>query len=359
MTGRIAAQLGVLGVLVVACTSSTPAEPERVVAWQPVEPPALEPVVPPPPVVPVAVEPPDAPIDPIAKALAPADPDAVTIVERKPIGKDTIVLYALDVLRLREAETPGVCDGVQLRTQSCVAKCGRSCSQAQRDACAVMDSYEQAGCRDVEDAYAWEVARVRTGESTLVVARARVWGPVLASTPAPEEAASRLKVYDMDRDGRNEVQVIVPIPIGESDEQQSEGDGEVGAIFDGGDLHLQFAATRRIDLTWQNVFNTIEHAEAAWVAKDTDGDGRPDLKLSHKGSTQDQSCDLECDEDVALRPQRTKATQVCPYEAAGDRWVCPSPQLGRELLEGNDGVRAIEAAGGDPGAETPVAPGHG
>lgn len=349
MAGRIAKQLGVLSVLGLGCTSSTPSQPERVAAWQPViEPSASEPVVTPPPALPVAVEPPDAPVDPIAQALAPADPDAVTIVERKPIGKDTIVLYGIDVLRLREAETPGVCDGIQLRTQSCVAKCGSACSQAQREACAVMDTYEQAGCRDSEDAYAWEVARVRTGGTPVVVARARVWGPVIAIAGTDADSASRLKIYDMDRDGRNEVQVIVPVPIEETEEDPNHGDGEVGAIFDGGDLHLQFAATRRLHQTRQDVFQTIQLAETAWVAKDTDGDGRPDLKLSHKGSMQDQSCDLDCDEDVALRPQRTKGTQVCPYDAAGDRWLCPPPQLGRELLEGNDGVHAIEATPGGP-----------
>jgi hypothetical protein len=308
---RARSSLPVLALL--ACTSAEPRAPDPTPAPTPPPPSLVEPVAPPPPppsppqadpdiedLDPTGALVPAPTADPIAAALAPANPFAVVIVDRKPIGKDMIVLFAIDLLG------------------------------------------------DSEDSFAWELARVHEGATGLEIrARTRVWGPAPGSLPAAD-VAHKLKVYDVDDDKRSEVTVIVPIAVVPVEDEPVEGDGEIGAIFDASDLHVQLAVTRRLDTQREDVFGSESHAATAWVAKDLDGDGHADLTLTTKVMDKDNvGCDVDCDdvdEEEATRPRRSSAKQVCPYDVAGDRWVCPSPQLGLELLVGNDGVQPIVGA---------------
>lgn len=342
-------------VLLLACTSAEPPPPDPMPA--PTPPPTArveaKPVAPPP--VPQAdpdiedLDPTGALVpapttDPIAAALAPVNPHGVVIVDRKAIGKDTIVLFAIDVIATRESDSDFPCDSVEQRMQSCLTACGRDrCDTAQRAACNPTDPYEELTCRRSEDSFAWELARVHESATGVEIrARTRVWGPAPGSLPAAD-VAHKFQIYDVDRDKRSEVTVIVPIAVTAREDDPEEGDGEVGAIFDASDLHLQLAVTRRLDTRRADVFDSESHAETTWVAKDLDSDGFADLTLTAKRTDKDNNgCDVECDdEEAAERPRRTRAKQVCPYEIAGDRWVCPSPQLGLELLAGNDGVQPI------------------
>jgi len=170
----------------------------------------------------------------------------------------------------------------------------------------------------------------------------RVAALVIASACGPVVSSDG----DVDRDKRSEVTVVVPIQVTEDEDDPVEGTGDVGAIFDASDLHLQLAITRRLDTRRADVFDSESHAETTWVAKDLDGDGFADLTLTAKRTDKDNNgCDVECDAEAAAeRPRRTRAKQICAYETAGDRWVCPSPQLGLELLAGNDGVLVIVGA---------------
>jgi len=299
--------ISLLALVLVACTGTEPGQPRSGLTFRPLvpPPPAAAPTAPAPtapaPTAPAPTPLPEAPqappafdvdvaqftFDPISTALAPEDPDTVEIVERARVGKDTLVLFKL-------------------------------------------------AARDQDDTFAWELARVheRGADPAVVSARVRVWGPSLPATFGTEEKV-KLKVYDVDRDRRSEVTVIVPVSREEPD-LEDPVTGEIGAIFDASDLHPQLVVTRRFELHQGDVFGAEEHAETVWVAKDLDGDGHPDLELSSKTMAKDNvACDIDCDdvdEAEALRPRRTRVQQVCPYQVDTDRWLCPAPQLGLELL---------------------------
>lgn len=293
-----------------ACTRTEPVQPGHGLAFRPLVPPPASTAPAAPPAV--AIAPPAAPIappvvpapqpapspafdvdaaqfthDPISTALAPADPDTIEIVEQARVGKDTLVLFMLAL-----------------------------------------------GGDD--DRFAWELARVQEhgDDAAVVQARVRVWGP---SLPAPfgSEPKVKLKVHDIDGDRRSEATVIVPV-WRPGTALEDPGTGEIAAIFDASDLHPQLLVTRKYELYREDVFGAEEHADTTWVTKDLDHDGHADLELTSKTMAKDNvACDVDCgtlDEDVALRPRRTRTKQVCPYDAGSDRWVCPSPQLGLELL---------------------------
>jgi hypothetical protein len=278
--------------------------------------------------------------DPDAVALSPRDPGAIAIVERRPIGGDTLVLFRHDVVRTRSIDDPDVCEIVAARPF-----CGPF-GTALAPKC-VHPSPSDLYCLGEETgAFAWELARIRPGTPRLVVARTRIVGPI---DGVLEGAAPGLKVYDMDGDRRSEVQVKIGIPVPDwmivANDQELEGDFEVGAIFDARDLHLQFAVVHRTQTAFGDVSGSSEDSTVSWVAKDLDGDRHADLTLREVSKTWSESpCDLECDEEVAGRPLVTRLEQVCPYDVAGDRWVCPAEQLGRRWLAMNDGVDVIHAA---------------
>jgi hypothetical protein len=303
---------------IVACTASEPRESGVAPAEPPAAPTEVAPVVAAPPAkvehVPAPPPIPDPaalplPVDPspeerIAEALE-TDDAAVVVVATKPIAKDLLVLYAI-----------------------------------------------YGG--DEESTYAWAVARVHVEPTRIdVVARTLLWGPA-SDDLDPETATVVFKAYDMDRDKRSELTVVVPVAFPQDPDENSESEAEIAAILDVSDLHVQFAATRRMNKQWGDVFGALETAETVWVAKDADGDGRADLKLTHRASAQDTSaCDVECDDAEPPAATRERTSQLCPYDIASDRWTCPAPQVGKEALAGNDGVRPIESAPTPAAAELP------
>jgi hypothetical protein len=308
----------------------------------PPPPPPVVPPEPPPPPKPAAPEA-IAPVgpDPIAVALERHHPDAVEIVARKPIGKDLILLYTLDVIALGQSEGEDVCAAIEKRRQACVARCDGMCDQNESARCEAVDAYERLECELHEDAVAWEIARVHVERDVVKVrARRRLWGPDVDESGTEP----KLRVYDVDGDRRSEITVVFPVSRFDEYAESGTDDGEIGVILDATDLHVQFAVTRSFATKFAGFGETEREAQTVWVAKDTDGDGHPHLTLTGKEMTKDNNvCDVDCpdDEEEALRPQRTRATQVCPYETAGDHWVCPAPQLGQELLDGSDGMQSI------------------
>lgn len=277
------------------------------------------------------------PTDAEALALAPAEPDTIEIVERRSIGADTLVLLRHDVALAHELADPAFCRGID-GPAVCEPGCDAACSVRRR--CLLPDDPHRY-CMGPTGSFAWELARLQPGASPRVVARTRIVGPVSAESA---DAKYELKVYDMDGDRRSEVQVKLTLHLVATVEEPYEGEIEIAAVLDGADLHPQFAVTHRVATVREDVFGSSDDAKVSWVAKDLDGDRHADLTLHGVSTAWDANpCDLDCDDDSAARPRRTRSKQVCPYEVATDRWVCPAAQLGADWLVANDGVRVIEA----------------
>ncbi len=257
-------------------------------------------------------------------ALAGGDAEVVEIVERHPIGRDELVLYRWYGARAWRAQerAAGRLDQALAALEAKIEACERA--EGIESVClegAIADPYLAWSTAGTE-VFAWEVARVRDGKT--VVARLRLFDLSLPVTDPPH----KFKVYDIDGDQRSELTVIVPVDIPDHYEGMEEQTGEVGYILEAADLHLQFAATRRHDTSWQDVSGSETHIETVWLARDVNADRHPDLHLRETTRTRDNPGE---DEPAAPRTRPVTRKTLCLYEPLPDLWRCPEA-LGQTLL---------------------------
>jgi hypothetical protein len=267
---------------------------------------------------------------PLATAICPERPASVRIMATHARGHETIVLYLVErASAWLDAHEPPDEDTKSPSAQETLHKLVRRCDE--RIECVeaeLKDDHVAYAAFDVE-VWDWEIAAV-TNAPPSVRARHRIWGPTLA----PEsEASLELEVDDMDGDARPEAMAVVPVtdPYEQHFFERDIG-GDIGIVVDLSDLHRQFATTRAYRADWADVTGTRQTAQTVWLAKDVDGDRHPDLKLRQKT---DETCDpcFHDDPDEKIEPEGKKsASALCPWDAATDTWICPSPQLGAQLL---------------------------
>lgn len=257
-------------------------------------------------------------------------PEAVEIEVTHPVGRERLVLYRYMGARAWRGRQPPETLAEELaRLEEAVEPCRE---EAQYDDPGDVDcALKIAGERHLawmllgREVFAWELARTRPGPGgPQEVARRRLIDGV---TSAPDDDPTKLKVYDVDGDGRSEATVIVSVrPPAEHALEQTRG--QVGFVVDASDLHVQFEATRRYENTFSDVSTSSTEAETVWLARDVDGDGHADLQV--RETVRNSYGD---DEDGPSRPQRENTSKkiVCPYDQAADVWRCPEA-LGRQLL---------------------------
>ncbi|MCA9692561.1 MAG: hypothetical protein KC636_23380, partial [Myxococcales bacterium] len=184
--------------------------------------------------------------------------------------------------------------------------------------------------------HALELARVAREEAgPRIVAKVRLYDVAHdAHAPDPELGMERkLKVYDMDLDGRAEVLLIVPLALPcESELDQEEG--ALGLVFDLEALHLQFATTRAYHFLFQDVSSSETLAQSRFRAVKGVG-GHPDLEVRETVLKRYEGGEDE-DSDGGSSRERSARETTCVYDVPGDRWACPEP-LGAQLIEVVDG----------------------
>lgn len=300
-----------------------PAAPPAPVVAQAADMPPAQPSPPPSPALAPDRGEPLGDLEALQRTLGAGAAEVVEIVERHAIGREQLVLYRWYGARAWRAQqgSAGRLEVALAELDDRVEACERAAGS--ESVCLVdtiSDPHLAWSAAGVE-VFAWEVARVR-GTST-VIARVRLFELSQAVADAPH----KFKVYDIDRDRRSELTVIVPVVVPQHEEGMDQESGELGFILEAADLHVQFFATRQHTTLAQDVGGSETSSETVWLARDTDADGHPDLQVRETTRTRDLGEGEE--EPVRVRP--TIRQTVCLYEAAADLWRCPEA-LGQQLV---------------------------
>lgn len=305
---------------------------------EPAPPPAPAPTarLDPPPATPITTDPPEPPdpatdpgdptsLEPLRHLLGDGDPEVVEIVDRRPSGRDELVLYrwygerAWRARQRRLHRLDAALADLETQIETCEAAAGIASVCLEE---AISDKHLMWSAAGTE-VFAWEVARVQAG--ALVVARARLFD---VSTPVAD-LPYKFKVYDVDLDQRSELTVIVPVAVPDHYEGLEEETGEVGFIFEAADLHVQFSATRSHVTRSQDMGGSETSAQTVWLARDLNADRHPDLQV--RETILDHDVDDDSD-DLPPRADRQQSHKtICLYEPLPDLWRCPEA-LGQQLL---------------------------
>lgn len=281
--------------------SSTPVRPEPT-ASAPL-PPAPAPPAPAPAETPPAAIPGD---DPIARAVDPSG--RTTVVARETRGARTFVLLLRDEVATGLATVPD--DAlVEAFAQLAVGRC-------EDVACMAQYAPHLGLLAEVvaERGASWHVAIV---EGERVVARRSVVA-LTVHEPGPR-TISRLRVDDVDADGRPETLVEVTVrPIRDDTilTTHLDEEGEVAFVLDGGSLAVQARWTSSHSLTGGGEWEGDDYG-------DTWSEGCTRTERFEAGALVVHESCFPRDREREVR---------CPYDAAGDRYDCP-PRFARELFE--------------------------
>ncbi len=290
----------------------------------------------PPPAPPITTDPPEPPLpatdpadptslEPLRRLLGDGDPEVVEIVDRRPSGRDELVLYrwygerAWRARQRRIGRLDAALADLETQIEACEAAAGIAsvCLEG-----SISDPHLMWSAAGAE-VFAWEVARVQAGAQ--VVARARLFDVSMPVADRPY----KFKVYDVDLDQRSELTVIVPVAIPDHYEGLEEETGEVGFIFEAADLHVQFSATRSHVTRSQDMGGSETSAETVWLARDLNADRHPDLQV--RETILDHDIDDDSD-DLPPRADRQQSHKtICLYEPLPDLWRCPEA-LGQQLM---------------------------
>ncbi|MEZ4449574.1 MAG: hypothetical protein R3B09_08845 [Nannocystaceae bacterium] len=132
----------------------------------------------------------------------------------------------------------------------------------------------------------------------------------------------KLQLFDLDRDGGDEITVVAPIRAPDED-AFTQVHGAFAAIVDARTFTRQFATARLHVNEYSHAEDqTTETYEVKWFATDEDGDGHPDLRV-RETHRRDESEGPTKSED---------RTEICPYSPEEDRWRCPGPPFAQGLL---------------------------
>lgn len=301
-------------------------------------PPAPTPPVPTPPTTPpapaepleiIALEPGD---DPIVTALGKGDPSSVESLAVHEHGRRRIVLYRVDPVAQWQAsrdDAETLLEPLDALIEACESSYGDVDAECvAKEAASRMPGVPAEIVRHAAtEASAWELAdlRIATDTKVEVMQRRRLFEQARACTEDCFEL--KLKVYDMDGDGRSEVLAVFPLVVSSEHGAMGSSHSALAFVLDEVDFHVQFATTRQHYDQGGDLSSHELDVETTFMAKDTNADGHPDLALREKGS----SSRSEEGEDSERTPIEASAT--CLYERAGDRWVCDKT-LGKQLIDG-------------------------
>jgi hypothetical protein len=279
-------------------------------------------------------------IDPAARALEPAHPDVIEILDTVERGGDLFVLHRH--LRARAWEHAQRDAGTLERTledyEDRLVVCEEGADDDENSARCQLEEApsEWIGLRDAacDDVHAIEVARLaRADEGWVVAARVLVAGPVCAAGIGGREP--ELRAADVDRDGHLELTVIAPFAVPSSSYEQDEG-GTIGAVLDARDLHAQLVVLREYDGSYGDYETASRTVATTWHFDDIDGDGSIEAHVRQRTA------------DVDEVGRSTDArTADCRYQPAADRWACAEAWLAdpREAAISGTELRAIDIVG--------------
>lgn len=271
-------------------------------------------------------DPPDAQSAEFARALAPGSPDAVTLVEARRHGGGWLVLYHVKAAaRWRAAQPQG--EALERRLAALAEayeRCEReSSSENGLTACVLADAPDPAIGWDTlgVNVVTWELARLE-GKPLAVSRRLVLSGLVTVLTGEPP-VPLKLQVFDLDRDGGDEVTAVVPFGL-PPDDSFEERLGAVGVIVDARSFARQFAVARHHSREYNHADDvSSDTIEVRWFAADDTRDGHPDLRVRETRRRKDDG-----DRPATI----TSRKETCPYIPAEDRWQCPDPPFAEGLL---------------------------
>lgn len=270
--------------------------------------------------------------DPIVTALGKGDPSSVEPLAVHEHGKRRIVLYRVDPVAQWQAsrdDAETLLEPLDALIETCESSYGEVDAECvAKEAASRMPGVPAEIVRHAAtETSAWELAELRLpSESQVeVMQRRRLFEQARACTEDCFEL--KLKVYDMDGDGRSEVLVVFPLVVSSEHGAMGSSHSALAFVLDEVDFHVQFATTRQHYDQGGDLSSHELDVQTTFMAKDTNADGHPDLALREKGS----SSRSEEGEDAERTPIEASAT--CLYERAGDRWVCDKT-LGTQVIDG-------------------------
>lgn len=260
-----------------------------------------------------------------ARALEPRSPDAVTIAAAKRHGANWIVLHHIGVAaRWRAAQKQGA--GLERRLEA-LAEARERCEDEGSSenlviACILAAAPDESlGWEALgETIVTWEIARLE-GKALTLGARLVLSAPVVVPKAEPP-VPLKLQVFDIDRDGSDEITVVVPADP-PPDDSFTTRSGAIGAIVDSRTFARQFAVTRFYDSSYSHADDyATDTIEVRWFAADETGDKHPDLRVRETRRRNEGEGSV----------QNTSRKELCPYIPADDRWHCPDPPFAEGLL---------------------------
>jgi hypothetical protein len=303
-------------------TKAEPAQPDAKAEPEPV----------PPPVETVESE---AGADPLLAALSKGAPEAVEILALHESGRERIALYKLDVVEQWRSEHDDA-DELLEPLEAIVEECSSSYGEVD-GACVANNASKLPGVPPeiaryaATESYAWELAHVKleSDKQASVLARKRLFEFGRACT-GDDCFETKLKVYDMDGDTRYEVFAVFPVEVDSDHGTMGAAASALAFVLDKTDFHVQFATTRMHRDEGGDLSMHLLEVETSFLAKDSNGDGHPDLAVRELGKETRSGGE---EEDTGDESQRINTSTVCLYERAGDRWVCPQT-LGKQVIDG-------------------------
>jgi len=259
-----------------------------------------------------------------ARALEPKIPDAVTIVAAQRRRAGWFVLYHVEAApRWRAAQEQGPALARRLEALAAAQeRCEEdSSSQSSVNGC-ILDAAP-------DPALGWETL----GNKVVTYELARLEGAnlkigahlVLSGLAMPDDDPSvplKLQIFDIDRDGGDEITAIVPIKLPD-DDAFTQTYGALGTIIDARTFTRQFSTARLHVYDYSHAEDqTTETHEVKWFAADESGDGHPDLRVRETHRR---------DETEGRTISRDRK-ELCPYSPEDDRWHCPGPPFAEGLL---------------------------
>lgn len=273
----------------------------------------------------------------IEAAIEPDAPATVTVVAQHDHHRDLFVLVAIDRSAPVDDTSPAPDDAIDEPTveedpadegepdeEPCVAEEGND--DAYCDCMRALGATPDEGWRLAlgQPVVRFEVVLLsRRDDGYRALARRELTAPLLLDADWADPA--ELRVNDLDDDGRVEVTAIFSFAVPDCD-TFDDVVGTLGVILDGADLHEEAAFSRALVRSGGDSDVNGESRETVWRVASDDA-GRPELRVRETWHTSESD-----PPDFDSREAGGDRTVVCPYDAAGDRFVCPEP-IGTALFE--------------------------
>ena len=297
--------------------------------------------------------------DPLLQLLGKGVPEAVELIAVHEHGRERIALYRLDVAAQWASNQPDadvLLEPYADLIEECTSSYGEVVVECIVEGAAKIPSVPaEVVAYHASESDAFELAHVKLESDTQgkVLARKRLYDYGFNCSD-PDCFETKLKVYDMDGDGRSEILATFPLEV--PSDHNFGGDSTPAAlvfVLDKSDFHVQFATTRKYYDYGGDLSTHESKFETSFVARDTDSDSHADLIVREFGT--ESSTGMEEEEDPEHQVTRTDQSITCPWERAGDRWVCPSA-IGTQVIDGSKRVESTRIPLPAPTPEAGPAP---